>query len=106
MRSAQGPLCDDGRRKTAAAAGTLCPRPSVNVSKGLATTAHNARPRESQNSPTDTDSIRRGALLLLGRLFFDVFDDVADRLEFFRIFVRHFDSKFFFKSHHQFDNVQ
>ena len=46
------------------------------------------------------------ALLLLGRLLFDVFDDVADGLKFFGVFVRHFDPKFFFKSHHQFDDIQ
>jgi hypothetical protein len=45
-------------------------------------------------------------LLLLGCLLFDVFDDVADGLEFLRIFVWHFDTEFFFKSHHQFDDVQ
>jgi hypothetical protein len=44
--------------------------------------------------------------LLLGRFLFDVFNDVADSLKFFRVFVRHFDPKFFFKSHHQFDNVE
>jgi hypothetical protein len=30
-------------------------------------------------------------LLLLGA-FFDVFDDLADRLEFFGVFIRHFGS--------------
>jgi hypothetical protein len=48
----------------------------------------------------------RKALLLLGRFLFDVFGDVADGLQFFRVFIRHFDPKFFFKSHHQFDDVQ
>ena len=59
----------------------------------------NGKQRWLQNS-------KKVALLLLGRLLFDVFDDVADGLEFFRVFVRHFDPEFFLKSHHQFDNIQ
>jgi len=38
--------------------------------------------------------------LLLVALILDVFDDVADGLQFLGIFIRHFDGKFFFKSHH------
>jgi len=38
-------------------------------------------------------------LLLLGALF-DVLGHVADRLQFFGVFIRDFDGKFFFKCHH------
>ena len=39
-------------------------------------------------------------LRLFRSFFFDVFNDVADGLQFFRVFVRHFDPKLFFKRHH------
>src|SRR5437588_12955046 len=38
--------------------------------------------------------------------FFDVVDHVADGLQFFSIFVRHFHGKFFFERHHQFHNIE
>ena len=44
--------------------------------------------------------------LVLGRFLFDVFDDVADRLQFLCVFVRHFDPKLFLKGHHEFDDIQ
>ena len=43
--------------------------------------------------------------LLLAALF-DVLDDVADGLKLFSVFVRDFDSKFFFESHHELDGVE
>src|SRR5205823_3248649 len=49
---------------------------------------------------------RSTTALLLGRFVFDVFDDVADCLQFLSIFVRHFDPKLFFKGHHEFDDIQ
>ena len=47
-----------------------------------------------------------GALLLLGRLLFDVFDDVADGLQFFGVLIGHFHGKFLFKGHYQLDDVE
>src|SRR5438876_8525493 len=38
--------------------------------------------------------------------FFDVVDHVADGLQFFSIFVRHFDGKFLFERHHQFHDIE
>ena len=52
-----------------------------------------------------TPDVSKAILLLLGRLLFDVLNDVADGLQFFSIFVWHFDPKFFFKSHHELDDV-
>ena len=49
----------------------------------------------SQNCP---------AVQTLGVL--DVFDDVADALEFFGLFIRHFDAEFFFQGHDQLDGVE
>jgi hypothetical protein len=45
-------------------------------------------------------------ILLLFRVFFDVFDDVADALELFGLFIRHFDAEFFFQRHHELDGVE
>jgi hypothetical protein len=44
--------------------------------------------------------------LLLQGFLFDVFDDVTDSLKFFCVFIWDFDPKFFFKSHHQFYNIE
>src|SRR5437870_11743239 len=44
--------------------------------------------------------------LLFGGFVFDVFNDVADRLKFFGVLIRYFDRKFFFKCHHQFDDIK
>jgi len=44
-------------------------------------------------------------LVLLGALF-DILDHVADGLQLLGVFVRNFDGKFFFKCHHQFDDIQ
>ena len=44
-------------------------------------------------------------LLLFGALF-DILDHVSDCLQLFGVFVRDFDRKFFFKCHHQFDDIQ
>src|SRR5438046_7425792 len=38
--------------------------------------------------------------------FFDVVDHVADGLQFFSIFVWHFDGKFLFERHHQFHDIE
>src|SRR5436189_5694545 len=38
--------------------------------------------------------------------FFDVVDHVADGLQFFSIFVRHFYGKFLFERHHQFHDIE
>jgi hypothetical protein len=44
--------------------------------------------------------------LLFGRFVFDVFNDVADRLQLFGVFIRYFDRKFLFKRHDQLDDIQ
>src|SRR6266516_7748470 len=44
--------------------------------------------------------------LLFRRFVLDVFDDVADRLQFLRVFVWHFYPKLFFKGHHELDDIE
>jgi hypothetical protein len=44
--------------------------------------------------------------LLLFRALFDVFNDVSDGLQFFRVLIRNLNGKFFFKGHDQFHNVE
>ncbi len=39
-------------------------------------------------------------------MFLDIFDHVAHRQEFFRLFIRHFDAEFLFQRHDQFHSVE
>ena len=53
-----------------------------------------------------SEKIFLGALRLGAGVFFDVFHDVSDALEFFGFFIGHFDGEFFFKGHDEFDGVE
>ena len=48
----------------------------------------------------------RGGRRLGAGVFFDVFHDVSDALEFFGFFIGHFDGEFFFKGHDELDGVE
>ena len=48
----------------------------------------------------------KGGLRLGAGVFFDIFYDVSDALEFFGLFIGHFDGEFFFKGHDEFNGVE
>ena len=88
-------------------------RRSLMVGKRLKKVGHKARNSNSLYAPQTgrrldcSSRFAPGAIFpLLLAAFFNVLDDVADRLKFLGVFVGDLRAKLLFKSHHQFHRVE
>src|SRR6266576_4117081 len=80
------------------------PRPVTTTRRSVKLLGINQK-RQLKLIPVQAAPERFNLQLLLLHVF-DVFDDIADALQLFSLFVRYLVPKLFFQSHHQFHGIQ